>query len=333
MDASTTADPADARDTLRLLNEEFYELSPAGYFRDRLHLLALRAVKPDGLAELMGTTLTWGGIRFVGDDVEDAQAAKEQTLASSRFVAIESQVLFHHAVEAVLRIFLGHEGLPACPWMEMAALRHFNKFRAKVDELAAPSWPAQRIEATELLIFGERLGPGAAQELIDARDSTIRIIQLLARRLNADSNLYNSAKHGLTVLGGQASIHFSLTAPSPELLEAVQAQETVAAPEVLLGSSGHTATFLETEIDEATKERVWYRTKRWVRPEQTAALTEMALSTLDSIWNIARWRYIGADHPGGIETLNDEAIDAVLQMAEGGPVNRFRIEVARELLQ
>ena len=41
--------------------------------------------------------------------------------------------LLHHASEALLRLYLAHEPLTACPWLDMARVRSPGKFKQIVE--------------------------------------------------------------------------------------------------------------------------------------------------------------------------------------------------------
>jgi hypothetical protein len=51
------------------------------------------------------------------------------------FLITESQALYHHVSEALIRLFLAHSTLPPCPWIEVAALRNFGVFEQRAAEL------------------------------------------------------------------------------------------------------------------------------------------------------------------------------------------------------
>lgn len=195
-------------DNFQRLNEEFYASTPSTYFRDRLKLLALRAAKPDAVEEAIGDGIAWGQLRIEHEDADAApDAAVLEEAAHTRFVVTESQVLLHHAAEALLRMFLAHEGRPDCPWLEMASLLDFSRFRDEVGELAKSSWPADRETAVEwVFLGGVALDPPPVW--IEHRAAAIRLVRLLAQRVNSDKNLYNAAKHGLTAIGGTGSVVF-----------------------------------------------------------------------------------------------------------------------------
>jgi len=199
------------------LNEEFYSgNAPSTYFRDRLTLLALRAAKRDALADAAGDGILWGQLWIASDDQSNADMPEGyEEAAHTRFIATESQVLFHHTVEALLRMLLAHEGWPECPWLRIAAQKDPGAFRDAVAELAKSSWPEELTTRVAEVFMGGLLEE-PTPEWTEHRDNAIRLIRILAARLNDQSTLYNAAKHGLTMVGGTASIHFVPAAQNPK---------------------------------------------------------------------------------------------------------------------
>jgi hypothetical protein len=280
-------------DEFHRLNREFYAGMPSAYFRDRLTLLAIRAARTDALDTLMDEGITWGQIRIGGQESEQGPQdnAALEAAARERFVVTESQILLHHASEALLRMFLAHEGQPECPWIEMASLLNFREFRASVAELAGGTWSAARLaEAAEVFIGFVPDDPPAEWTL--HRDAAVRLIRVLANHLSSDANLYNSAKHGLTSLAGTGSLTF-----------------VSESGEALLGADGVNVAFLERE---GTKKSgfTWFHNTKWVRPEKAGWLTHLAIVQMEALWAVAKWRYLGEAPPDGqIKMVTNEGID------------------------
>jgi hypothetical protein len=298
------------------LNREFYATEPSTYFRDRLTLLTVRAARTDALSELMDEGVEWGQMRIGGGDKQkDAPEhdLNEEEVRRQRFVVTESQILLHHASEALLRMFLAHEGRPMCPWIEMASLLNHREFRAKVAELAKGAWPRARIEAVAEVFLGE-VPASPDENWTEHRDAAVRLIRLLAERLNSDANLYNSAKHGLTSLAGTGSLTF--------LTDSGQS---------VMGVDGVNVTFLEREGARKTG-YTWYHRTQWVNAEQAAWLTHMVVVQMDALWTVAQWRYLDVEPPGGqLQLVTNEALDALRTgFQQSGSIRMFRRVVARE---
>ena len=57
-----------------------------------------------------------GEIRLILAAADQTEAESEALL--NAYVTTESEVLLHHAAEALLRLFLAHRGWPVCPRLE-----------------------------------------------------------------------------------------------------------------------------------------------------------------------------------------------------------------------
>jgi hypothetical protein len=296
------------------LNREFYAADPSVYFLDRLMLLALRASKSDALRGLSEDGIKWGQIEFgatkrapknEGDPEDDDDAVDR-----SRYVVAESEILLHHVAEALIRMFLAHEDLSECPWIDMAELKLPGAFKGKLTELASGSWSQDRIDAVSDVFIGpvpEVLPP----ELVERRDAGVRLLRMLANRLLDDANLYNSAKHGLSAVAGSGSISI-LTQGGDHLA----------------GADGVNVTFLEPEGKPKTGID-WYQTTQWVIPEQTAFLAYLTVRQMESLWKVARWRYLDEHPEGGLPLVTNEALDLARDgFTRGGPIKSWRLKVA-----
>ena len=314
------------------LNEEFYSgNAPSTYFRDRLTLLALRAAKRDALADAAGDGILWGQLWIASDDQSNADMPEGyEEAAHTRFIATESQVLFHHTVEALLRMLLAHEGWPECPWLRIAAQKDPGAFRDAVAELAKSSWPEELTTRVAEVFMGGLLEE-PTPEWTEHRDNAIRLIRILAARLNDQSTLYNAAKHGLTMIGGTASIHFVPAAQNPE-----EPEFDPAAPSAqiihergLVGANGINAVYLERE-GKAKTGYTWHHVTRWFSPQEAALLTHVALILMDALWTVAKVRYLDHAPPERMRWVNGAVLDALGKINRGGPVQTWRRQVATE---
>lgn len=126
-------------DNAPMLNQRFYDAQPWAYFRRRLHLA--QTADPD--AELVppgGTMFTVGKaqVRLDPHEGEDREA-DVSSIANTRFVAAEGEVLLHHTSETVLRLALAHlpaadGALPEAPWLALARERSFKTFKERLHE-------------------------------------------------------------------------------------------------------------------------------------------------------------------------------------------------------
>jgi len=303
-----TTDDALAEDHNRRLNEEFYSTHASHYFRHRLAFLALQAGKPQAVEDLLAEEFAWGSVKF-SSPKNDQDGLEART---SKFVITESQVLLHHASEALFRLFIAHAGAPACPWLEIASLTSFKTFHKYLDAFRADPWRADLTNDAAHVFLGGR-PTNADEQWNEALQSSVRLIRLLANRFHADRNMYNATKHGMAVTAGEGSIGIFTEDGRP-----------------VINTDGTQVTFLEHETTSDHKN--WYRKAQWFNAPQAAWLTELALNQIDLLWDVAKHRYLGAPLDG-LNVVTPEAIDAALNnFPATGSVRSYRTLIATEPL-
>jgi hypothetical protein len=262
------------------LNREFYRVEPHEYFNHRLSLLLLAMGKPQELRSLIDAgikvdRLTVGGPssdKQETDRSDDYEELEEKRLA--QFAVAESAVLLHHVSETLLRFYLAHESMPPCPWLEIARVR-FDAFKKQIAERFDGSSPdAGRKELLARVFYGQA-GPPDGPSEFEWSQSLENIEAWLihyARWFLDESNLYNAAKHGLAVQGGETSMK----------LDAGD----------LIGASGPSLSYIEEWRATPAARRRWHRTTRWLQPDSAAAEIFLATQMIQSIWLIGRARYV-----------------------------------------
>ena len=308
MDTSHDADPPEI--DWDDLNGHFYSGTPSAYFRTRLNLLVLAAGRPDELAGMLAEGVRYEGLlaKITPGDKGDGDQRNH-----TAFLVTESQMLLHHVSEALLRLFLGHADLSPCPWLECASLTSFRVFRDRVEGLRRSYWPPALRRQVGRVFLGSAASPTEpSDEWQDAVRAGERLLRLLARRLNEDAHLYNSVKHGMTVVAsGDAYLTIGDSEGRP-----------------LIGSSGPSVAFLESE--RRGDDLVWFEATRWLSLRQTMLLCDLAVRQIDALWAVARARYTDADL-SSVDVVTNEALDAVMAKdSAAGAVTRFRRVVAVE---
>jgi len=292
------------------LNEEFYAGDPAGYFRIRLNMLLLAAGAPDEVQRLLEA-----GVRYDGlVTMELGRSSDVRDDLHVAYLITESQALLHHVSEALLRLFLAHARPSPCPWKELASLRNFATFREEVAALGAYTWPEDLTAAVPRVFLGGA-EPPKSEGGEDPVATVTRLIKHLADRLLTDSNLYNSVKHGMAVIGSEdAYVTLATDAGEP-----------------VMGSQGPSVAFMESEV--TGDERVWKVTRRWLSIRQAIWLSQLALMEIDALWAIARARYLGVAL-AGVQAVKGESVEDGITgaFADAGGISRFSRTVAFEQL-
>ena len=264
-----------AREQFPRLNERFYSSRPWEYFRVREHALLLMAGASEQAAAILQEGVEVGKLRVTLPCAADEQEAAEGKQAVERYVLTESVALMQHAVETLLRLYLAHEVLPECPWLELARTRTPGAFKRLVQERFAGDLPeSERRARVAAVFFGsrERDAEGAMPEQVwlDGTANLEAFLYHFAREF-LDADIYNSLKHGFAVQAGDSLMQLG----DGELLKA----------------DGPAVEFLSIREDEHGY-RLWNITTRWIEVDRTIAMTFIATQMMESIWNIARARYL-----------------------------------------
>jgi hypothetical protein len=112
----------EALERLNALNKQFFELDPWSYLHTRLLGLVAAAGKPAAFAEMFKGDITVGGRLKATGTGEPPTAERVE-----RFVAVDSEVLLHHAAETVLRAYFAFASRPDAPWVEIGPLGSSRK--------------------------------------------------------------------------------------------------------------------------------------------------------------------------------------------------------------
>jgi hypothetical protein len=190
---------------------------------------------------------------------------------------MESQVVLHHAAKAVIRLFLAHVGAPPCPWLELASETSFSRFKRKVDDQLLRPRRRGVLEAEAAWVFLGRRNAFPDEELDDwtsAIENLAKFLRTFAERWLKESRVYNALKHGLAIVPGDAV--FQLLDDDGKA--------------VRLGE-GASVELLEATPWEDDR-RAWQITTRWLDVQESLALVEIACLMIESLWLVARHRYV-----------------------------------------
>jgi hypothetical protein len=270
--------PGLAPENYERLNEGFYSTEPHDFFARRLGLLLLAAARGREMSALFEEGIEVGDVKL--GRAPDAPPLSEDELLEDdrlreRFVLTEAASLLHHASETLLRLYLAHEELPPCPWLEVARERHFAPFKAKVRSRIVER-PADD-DFTEALarVFYGPSDPMPEISPHDWRGSLENIANWLRHFGNwflDDAGIYNATKHGFAIQADRLSFRLTPTGQSSAVLDA----------------DGDAVTFLQLD-DEGR----WRIANRWIDLNELLVSTWMATQLLGNLWTIGKWRYMG----------------------------------------
>jgi len=208
------------------------------------------------------------------DESPEAEQKRRQ-----RAMVTEAEVLLHHVAETLLTLYLAHEDRPDCPWLEVARMRQ-GDLKPQLRKRFGGSY-SQKLRREQLaeVFFGSRtpVGLDPRPELEQWEKAVANLDQLLMAYLdihNERRNLYNAAKHGMAVNSGTAAVKLG-EAGAPPLIE----------------KSGPSITYLD--LTDSKSQPRWQQTTVWIELDQTIALSYLACSLIQSMWMVARARYLG----------------------------------------
>ena len=277
------ADADLATEQFTSLNDEFYNLAaPAEYFRFRLRTLLVLAGRADGVGRLIEEGIEYGPITLKAMDEQPEMTDEEDAARVERYVQSEAQNLFHHTAECLVRLVLAHLDMPGCPWLELARLKQPGAFASQLARFVDHRETDWRERVGTMFLGGPTpetsSGPRTQEGLDEVAGVYVELLAVLARRLQDDSTLYNSTKHGLAVVTGPQSIQF----------------QDEATGSVFLGADGPASTFLQI-VQDGAGGWCWEKATRWLNTPETLMLTELAIQLIDTLWTMARVRYTGVN--------------------------------------
>jgi len=270
------------------LNTTFYEASPHGYFSERLSNLLLVASKGAALDALIAEGFEFGGLSVPASQ-SSGVSEEERAKAAEHFVTAETEVLSHHVGETLLRLYLAHEGVPACPWLELSRMRTPTEFKASVRRRfgAETDVPGAKRRAEVAKVFyltdtREALKPAPSEAAWNTSLDVIEeYLSHFARQHLDQAALYNAAKHGLAVRPSRMSLKWNDGA--------------------LVSVDGAVMQYLYLR-DRDDGLRRWYQGTHWVRRDMQMALISRACQLIEALWVAARFRYVPNTRGAGAES-------------------------------
>jgi len=187
---------------------------------------------------------------------------------------------------------LAHIGDPACPWLEMRRLT-FNRYHSDKDRLHETLDSDETRRSLMAVFYGAESANTASRPVITGswqalEAALVQFLDVAITQLRSGGELYNAAKHGLAIAGGEDRMKL-LDGPEDEGEGAVDdAQRTI------LSAEGHCLTFLHKDPSPPR----WMLTVTWANPERNLALAQLAASLIENLWVVARAKYLtDADDP------------------------------------
>lgn len=279
-----------AREYFSELNALLYQSVPTNYFRMRLASAALQLNPTPEVLESRNE-ISIGVLKAEWFMPGDDEMRRE-------FVALEVIVLLHHAAETLLRMYIAHIKKPSCPWLEVTGLTDYRKFKALLSDIVErPSVNLTDEDLATVFLGGsdpEDAGLDIDQSAWDEHIEAARtLLYILSSRLLNESNLYNTAKHGLAGVvenGTKMTMDFGdgerFTLNNGPVIayptrSRVEKSENAASP-----SGGAKSTGVELK---------WGMSVDSISIDTDILTIELVCKFLDSLFGVTRRRYVGAE--------------------------------------
>jgi hypothetical protein len=298
------------------LNAMFYSADPAEFIKMRIESLSLMACSDEQLAPVFGADRAITTARSRDVDLPEASALFGATdppdlAARKRYIRMESVMIAHHASEALLRLFLAHVEHEECPWLGISTSTDFAGFKSKVEAAMRQGFVREQI--ARVFLGGDSPADSSIQladaEFEDAIEALELLLQDSGRRFIGDSFLYNAVKHGVTAV-------------------AIDDDE---AHVVFRGDDGQQRTLHKGPMHiylhkkafpgAPKSEPEWFYSSDDANPARELSVSTLISRSLDSIWAVARRRYMGAS--GSITYIPKAQVESALYVTTMLAMNRL----------
>ncbi|RIS79130.1 hypothetical protein D2E44_20945 [Mycobacteroides abscessus] len=314
--AAAPAGPRLARELFSELNATFYKDDPSEYLLTKIEAVTLMLAPAEVLAPAYESERVVGVSRRAGAPVPSKEAR-------DRYVRTECVLVLHHACEMLLRLFFAHVEKQDCPWLGMAASVNFAEFKKKIDTVLRTGFDRSDVA----LVFLGGTDPVDAALTVEPEefDAAVNAWQLLletaADTILSESFLYNSAKHGLTVVHTDESTRMAFTPPG--------------GGDRIHLSAGSQLTYLHKPATPGAKSGPeWWVSLTHTLPDQDIETAFLIHCAVSSLWNVARRRYTG--QAGEVSIVEAAAVRAAIYgpvVAEGSVIRTLSHELTKKDLQ
>lgn len=303
------------------LNRQFYSASPHQFFQHRL--LGLVAVA-SGSADLGnypdGITYREFNLRNGPDGSREPDIPKQDEYTADMYAASESTVLLHHTAEALLRLYLGHANRNPCPWLAIASLTSFSRFKDQIRTLQSELDQVDVMDdVLEVFSYSSKpdfIGGGDPTEIWNEHREALRdVLNEAISILLADANVYNASKHGMAVVAGEVRTSIAVDGEDP-----------------LMERDGMSLKHLENVLVQQDNARYWQVTTWWPQPEKAMTLIMVMTWMMRSLWRCARAHYSIARLTDLPFLLRRQEIDHLLTMGtkEGFNISTMSVRLHTE---
>ncbi len=280
------------------LNALFYTASPSDFIRMRINVMALIAAPDSALAPAFAVDRELGSVRVTAGPVPDLDLRMQ-------YMRTETVAIVHHASETLLRLYFAHIDHPESPWLGMSASTNFVELKERVGDLLDVGFDRKVI--AELFMGGSSPVDAGIDITQEEFDDAVKALSFLlwdcGCRFIDDAYLYNAVKHGLAAI--------DLPGGTPKM----EATDEDGTQIPLHEGPAHIYLHQKLHPTASPSDSQWFVSIDDPNPERDLSVAFVITQAIESLWAVARRRYIG--EPGSIWCLNLSAV----HLAVYGPVD------------
>jgi hypothetical protein len=285
------------------VNASFYSASPANYLGQRLLNLVARTAVPAVLDDALRDGVDLDGRRI--DMKSFAPAA-----VAERFSTVESLILTYHAAESLLRLYFAHEHFNECPWAELVTMRNTDFWEA-LDLRFIRQTPIEALSRVERVFFGMDLPESLIQS--QRPDGDVLNVELFlwryARYVKEMKDIYNSAKHGLSLIA--FNLGLKVEGPFPTQRDGRVVQSLAFGP-------------VQGQRSE------WHTNVAYVDLPENVARVDGACRLISQMWRVAQARYLKTPITR-LESFSTPRIEELF--SDEGSISSLRLGMPRSRTQ
>ncbi len=286
------------------LNAVLYTADPAEFIKMRIESLSLMAGTDEQLAPVFAADKLIGPAHF-GAMVPPSLAARE------RYIRMEAVMIANHASETLLRMFFAHTDHPECPWLGLSASMAFADFKEQA--AAKLNNGFDREDIATVFLGGISRVDSVIQltddEFEDAIDGLEMLLIDAANRVLGDAFVYNAVKHGVSAVALDDDAKVSWQPMNGE-------------PVTVHEGSTHVYLHKLAYPNAPKTEPHWWLTMEDANPGREVSVSVLITRALDSLWDVARRRYLGAS--GTINYVSKAAVEMAVYATTMDAANHLK---------
>ncbi|MDP7703356.1 hypothetical protein [Mycobacterium sp. TY815] len=296
------------------MNAVFYMADPADFIRMRTEALSLMACQDEDLQPAYGADRTIGTLRIAGTTPPTRESRE-------RYIRTEAVMIVHHASEALLRLFYAHvDHVKDCPWLGMSASTDFAEFKIRLADAVKTGF--NRDEIAMIFLGGTTPADAAIAVPEDDFEDAVDGLQMLlvdcAKRFIEDSFLYNAVKHGLAAVDTDDDMKMVFTTGDGDQIP-------------LHTGSMHMFLHRKRHPAAGKAERQWHFTLADVNPQRELSVSALIGRAIESLWSVARRRYVGSAG-GGVYLISKASVELAVYGTVREAMNLLR-KITSELIK